>query len=366
VSIDLRQIDTHQRHIAANFRDDVHADAESAPAERTPWTRTTTATKEPAPFDFAGGRVLFVASTGGHLTELHRLASAMNAAEDSTWVTFDTEQSRSLLHGTATAFVPYIGPRGYRETARAIGRIYDVIKRERPVAVVSTGAGVALSAFIAARLRRIPCFYVESVSRIQGPSLTGRLVAALRLADLRTQHAGWASTRWKPYPSVLSEYEAVATVTAQAAHRRPQLFVTLGTIRPYRFDALIDAVLATGMANEGTVWQLGATTREDLPGRVVSTLSSQEFQSLCLEADVVITHAGVGTAITLLDAGIYPIVVPRRAPRHEHVDDHQLEIAELLADKGLADVHEADALDAMTVVRAASRRIRARSDSRVA
>jgi UDP-N-acetylglucosamine transferase subunit ALG13 len=366
VSIDVRQIGTQERRIAGDLRDGAHADVRLAPTHRTGWTRTRPATDEPAPFDFAGDRVLFVASTGGHLTELHRLAPAMNAAEDSTWVTFDTEQSRSLLRGTATAFVPYVGPRGYRETARAIRRIFDILKRERPAAVVSTGAAVALSAFIAARLRRIPCFYVESVSRIQGPSLTGRIVAALHLADLRTQHPGWASSRWKPYPSVLSEYEAVATVTAPAALRRPQLFVTLGTIRPYRFDALIDAVLATGMANEGTVWQLGSTTRDDLPGRVVNTLSSQEFQSLCLGADVVITHAGVGTAITLLDAGIYPIVVPRRAPRHEHVDDHQLEIAELLADKGLADVHEADALDAMTIRRAAGRRVRTRSDSRVA
>ena len=90
------------------------------------------------PLDLAAGKVLFVASTGGHLTELHHLAPAMRPGSDSIWVTFDSEQSRSLLRDAAVRFVPYVRPRGYRVTARAIGLIGDVIRAEQPVAVVST------------------------------------------------------------------------------------------------------------------------------------------------------------------------------------------------------------------------------------
>jgi UDP-N-acetylglucosamine--N-acetylmuramyl-(pentapeptide) pyrophosphoryl-undecaprenol N-acetylglucosamine transferase len=351
---------------------DSPADARAAGPFRARTTRADraassgTAPDATETFDFAGDRVLFVASTGGHLTELHRIAPAMNAARDSTWVTFDSEQSRSLLGSTPAAFVPYIRPRDYRSTVGAIRRIREVIERERPSAVVSTGAGVAVSAFLAARRRRIPCYYVESVSRIQGPSLTGRLVAVFHLASLRTQHASWATGRWRAYPSVLSEFEVVPSTAGATPPRRPRLFVTLGTIKPYRFDALVDAILATGLADEDTVWQLGATVRDDLPGRAVSSVGAEEFEKLCMEADVVVTHAGVGTVITLLEAGIYPFVVPRRAARGEHVDDHQLEIADLLADRSLAEVHEADAIDAMSLRRAASRAVRARLDSRVA
>jgi UDP-N-acetylglucosamine--N-acetylmuramyl-(pentapeptide) pyrophosphoryl-undecaprenol N-acetylglucosamine transferase len=320
--------------------------------------------------DLSGGKVLFVTSTGGHLTELHHLAPAMNAGRDSVWLTFDTEQSRSLLHDTTVRFIPYIGPRGYRATARAVRLIRDIIRADEPVAVVSTGAGVAISAFVAARLRGIPCHYIESVSRVEGPSMTGRLVAALRLARPYTQHAVWADRRWSAYPSVLSAYEALAPTPAPALEQsrgeRPQLFVTLGTIRPYRFDALVDAVVATGLADERTVWQLGSTTREDLPGRVVTSMTDEDFRSSCRDAEVVITHAGVGTVMTLLEMGIYPVVVPRRAARGEHVDDHQTQIAALLATESLAEVREADDLPTASVRRVAGRRVRARSERQVA
>ena len=38
-------------------------------------------------------------------------------------------------------------------------------------------------------------------------------------------------------------------------------------------------------------------------------------------ADVVISHAGVGSALTALRCGKRPILVPREAARGEHVDD---------------------------------------------
>jgi UDP-N-acetylglucosamine--N-acetylmuramyl-(pentapeptide) pyrophosphoryl-undecaprenol N-acetylglucosamine transferase len=315
------------------------------------------------PLDLAEGKVLFVASTGGHLTELHHLAPAMRPGPDSVWVTFDSEQSTSLLRDADVRFVPYVSPRGYRGTARSIGLIGEVIRAEKPVAVVSTGAGVAVSAFIAARMRGIPCHYIESVSRLEGPSVTGRIVSALRLARTYTQHTGWAGRRWRPYPSVLSEFEALPAESGDSPAGNPRLFVTVGTIRPYRFDALVDAVLATGLADGDTVWQLGSTTRTDLPGHVVTTMTDEDFRRCCVEADVVITHAGVGTVMTLLELGIYTVVVPRRAARREHVDDHQTQIAELLADTALSDVHEVDDIRAESVRRAAGRRVRPREEA---
>jgi len=317
---------------------------------------------EPDALDFAGGRVLFVASTGGHLTELHRLSTAMGAAADSRWVTFDSEQSRSLLRDSDVSYVPYISPRDLRGTIEAIARLRRIMAETRPVAVVSTGAAVAVSAFVAARLRGIPCHYIESVSRIDGPSLTGRMVAGLRLASLRTQQAAWAGGRWLPYPSVLSEYESVPDRTGAGSGGPLKLFVTLGTIRPYRFDALVDAVLATGLTDARTVWQLGATTRDDLPGRSVTTMSAQEFRACAQEADVVITHAGVGTAIDLLADGVYPLVVPRRRDYDEHVDDHQNQIAALLRDQGLAEVRPVTDVDAASLRRAALMRVRPRGE----
>jgi UDP-N-acetylglucosamine transferase subunit ALG13 len=53
-------------------------------------------------------------------------------------------------------------------------------------------------------------------------------------------------------------------------------------------------------------------------------------------ADVVITHAGVGSAVMAIRAGKTPVMVPRLARFGEHVDDHQLQLAERFAQRGLA------------------------------
>jgi UDP-N-acetylglucosamine transferase subunit ALG13 len=135
------------------------------------------------------------------------------------------------------------------------------------------------------------------------------------------------------------------------------LFVTLGTIRPYRFDAMIDAVLKTGLATHETNWQLGCTHRDDLPGNVAESVSDGEFEAMIRESDVVITHSGVGTILRILELGKSPIVIPRRRSRGEHVDDHQAQISELVSREGLATAVEAPALTAEDIYNATEFRI---------
>ncbi len=48
------------------------------------------------------------------------------------------------------------------------------------------------------------------------------------------------------------------------------------------------------------------------------------------EADVVVTHAGVGSVLCAREAGHVPVVVPRLHRYDEHVDDHQLELVAAL------------------------------------
>jgi UDP-N-acetylglucosamine:LPS N-acetylglucosamine transferase len=51
-----------------------------------------------------------------------------------------------------------------------------VLKLSRPSAVVTTGAGVAVPFAWLARLQRIPVVYVESFTRIDELSLSGRMI----------------------------------------------------------------------------------------------------------------------------------------------------------------------------------------------
>ncbi|HWA66738.1 MAG TPA: glycosyltransferase [Mycobacteriales bacterium] len=296
-------------------------------------------------------KVLLAASTGGHLAQLHRFAPLLGASADSLWVTFETNQSRSLLEGRRVCFLPYVGPRQSRPLLRTIPRIRELLRNEHFDVAASTGAGIALTTLPLARAHGVPALYIESLSRVNGPSLSGRVLAASHTVQLRTQHPAWATRRWRPFPSVLDTYHR----DDRPEVSRPKLFVTLGTIKPYRFDALVDAVLATGLADERTVWQLGETTRSDLPGTAYQMVSRDQFNSFATEADVVVAHAGVGTLLDLLELGVSPLVVPRRRSRNEHVDDHQVEICELMARHGLVAYHEAPDLSGQAIVAASGR-----------
>lgn len=297
-------------------------------------------------------RLVLAASTGGHLAQLVRLAPDLGASEDSLWITFRNPQSESLLEGRNVLYVPYIRPRDLLSVLRAFRLIVPRIRGGGYEAAVSTGAGLGVAALTAAKTAGTPSLYIESVSRFDGPSLSGRILAGLRFAELRSQHPSWAGGRWGVQPSVLSTYRT---------HPRParpqsdlRLFVTLGTIRGYGFHALVDRILELGLANDGTVWQLGDTEpRVELPGRVYQELPAAEFERHALDADAVITHAGVGTVLGLLELGIAPVVVPRRRSRGEHVDDHQLQLVRLLAASGVGFAVDLDDLHPDVVAAAA-------------
>ncbi|GAA1510505.1 UDP-N-acetylglucosamine transferase subunit ALG13 [Agromyces terreus] len=300
-------------------------------------------------------KLVLAASTGGHLVELVRQLPFLGASDDSLFITFRTPQSESLLAGRRVLYVPYVRPRDYAGVLRAIGIVNRALAAERFDGAVSTGAAIALSVLPIARMRGIPATYIESVCRVDGPSTTGRVLSAMPTVALRTQHEAWADRRWRMQPSVLSTYASAPREFPTDPNR---LFVTLGTIEGYRFDSVVDAVLASGAANDDTVWQLGSTgSRRDLPGRVFEQIAPHEFEQYSREAGVVVTHAGVGTLIGLLGNGIYPVMVPRRAHRHEHVDDHQLQIADLVNRLGIGNAVEVDQLDADALRRAAERRI---------
>ncbi|WP_256277760.1 glycosyltransferase [Mycolicibacterium grossiae] len=310
---------------------------------RTRETRSSVVAGDPAP-----GRHLLVASTGGHLAELERWSKVIGSDADSLWVTCESLHSASVLRNRRVLFHPYVAPRDAAGSAKAFLRMRKEIDwaAEEFSAAVTTGAALGVVGLAAARLQGVPSFYYESVSRVNGPSLSGKLAGLDPGITRFCQYEHWAKGSWTYRRSLFDSFASVA----KAPVDRPKLFVTLGTIQPYRFDAMVDAVMSTGLADDRTVWQLGATKRTDLPGTTVSQLSSTEFAEASRGADVVLTHAGVGTIMNLLDMGISPVVTPRRSSRKEHVDDHQCEIAGFLRRRALASVAEVEQLDESAIL----------------
>ena len=119
-------------------------------------------------------QLLLVSSVGGHLLQLLALRPAWSGFTR-VWVTFDAADSRALLadEGVVHAYSPT--NRNLWNLLRNLALAVRVLRRVRPLAVVTTGAGVAVPFAVVSRLLRVPVVYVETMARIDTPSLSYRL-----------------------------------------------------------------------------------------------------------------------------------------------------------------------------------------------
>jgi UDP-N-acetylglucosamine transferase subunit ALG13 len=69
---------------------------------------------------------------------------------------------------------------------------------------------------------------------------------------------------------------------------------------------------------------------------VVDFASSAQMQRWTQQAQLVISHAGVGNVKSANQYGKMPILVPRVSALKEHIDNHQIELAEMMTSAGLA------------------------------
>ncbi|SCG73843.1 glycosyltransferase [Micromonospora coxensis] len=293
---------------------------------------------------------LLVASTGGHLAELHDLAPRLGVQDDCVWATFDSPQSRSLLDGQEVIHVPPATTRDAAGALRDFLAARRVLRGGRFRQVVSTGASVALSFFLPAARHGLACHYIESATRTEGPSLTGRLVARVPRTRLYTQYPGWAGGRWRYGGSIFDGHLATLRPEPRPVSR---IVVALGTHERFGFPRLL-ARLAQVLPPEAEVlWQVGSTVIPRMPAGARRQVPHAQMQQALREADVVVTHAGVGSALAAMRAGHRAIYVPRRRAHGEHVDDHQVEMARELDRRGLVLAREADAVTAEDLAEAA-------------
>jgi UDP-N-acetylglucosamine--N-acetylmuramyl-(pentapeptide) pyrophosphoryl-undecaprenol N-acetylglucosamine transferase len=286
-----------------------------------------------------GNRTLLVASTGGHLDELTRLRHRLSPpADEADWVTFDDPQALSLLAGETVHYIPYIPPRGYAEVGRAIREATRLLRTGAYSRVVSTGSGIAIPYLTVARGLGLEAHYVESAARTAAPSRTGSVLSRIPGVRLYCQYPAWAGPRWKYRGSLFDGYHPEPR--PGAPDRTKRVVVTLGTMRIYGFRSAVAALarLLPEVVADGAdvLWQVGVTDTAGLPIEARSVVPTHELLAAVAEADLVVAHAGIGSTLFALDAGHCPVLLPRRAARGEHVDDHQVLIADALAAKGLA------------------------------
>ena len=115
------------------------------------------------------------------------------------------------------------------------------------------------------------------------------------------------------------------------------IFVAVGT-QKFPFNRLlkgIDDLIDQGQLEEEVFAQIGHSDYAPRNYGYQDFLTKEDFQNYISNCDVLITHSGVATIITGMKLEKPVVVVPRFASYGEHVDDHQLQIAESFSDKNL-------------------------------
>lgn len=120
-------------------------------------------------------KICLVGSSGGHLAHLYMLKSFWQDKERF-WVTFDKEDARSVLTGERVYPCHYPTNRNLKNLIRNTVVAINVLRKEKPDLLISSGAAVAVPFFYIAKLMGKKLIYIEVFDRIDKPTMTGKLV----------------------------------------------------------------------------------------------------------------------------------------------------------------------------------------------
>ena len=95
-----------------------------------------------------------------------------------------------------------------------------------------------------------------------------------------------------------------------------------------RLLKMVEDMIKEDLLKGEVIVQAGQTKYDSKYMEILDLIPNAKFNRLIKEADLVITHGGVGSIISALKENKKVIAVPRLYKYKEHVNDHQLEIVE--------------------------------------
>lgn len=113
------------------------------------------------------------------------------------------------------------------------------------------------------------------------------------------------------------------------------ILVLLGTFRIEFPRPLIEIekLCREGKLSEEIIAQTGHTNFKSEYFTIIPFMDVDKLNDLYDKARIIITHAGTGSMLNGVKRGKKVIAVPRLMKNGEHIDDHQLEIAKVFAEK---------------------------------
>lgn len=120
-------------------------------------------------------KICLVCSSRGHLFAMNLLKEAWEPYER-VWVTPGSEDAMHFLEGEYI-YKPYSPTdRNLRNLLRNFFLALQILRKEKPSMLISTGAGVGVPFIYAAKLLGIRTVFIEAWTRVESLSMTGKLV----------------------------------------------------------------------------------------------------------------------------------------------------------------------------------------------
>lgn len=114
------------------------------------------------------------------------------------------------------------------------------------------------------------------------------------------------------------------------------ILVVLGT-QDKPFTRLLDTIqnqIKKGNIKDKVIVQAGCTKYESSDMEIFDLIPTDEFNKLIKDADLIITHGGVGSILEGVKNNKVILAAPRLEKFGEHVNDHQIQIVDEFSKMG--------------------------------
>ena len=119
--------------------------------------------------------LMLISSTGGHFRTLIDIQAFWTNKQRS-WVTLKSKSTESILQAEKVYWA--FGPtnRSIKNFFKNLFFAWEVITKEHPKIIITTGAGVAVPFVILGKLMGSQIIFIESITRVEDLSLSAKLL----------------------------------------------------------------------------------------------------------------------------------------------------------------------------------------------
>ncbi|HRX48986.1 MAG TPA: PssD/Cps14F family polysaccharide biosynthesis glycosyltransferase [Spirochaetota bacterium] len=285
-------------------------------------------------------KICLTANSGGHINELIQLKNYYDNHDvffitDRNPLSIELSQKNKVYFVEKFIFKEVIRKLQFFKPVKNFFQSFCIIIKEKPDAVITTGAGVALGSWLSAKILFKKNIFIESAARIKTPSTYGKYIGARSDAVI----VQWNQLR--PFFKSPIYGGLVFNFDNRIKYKSPKqiktIFVTTGTYK-LQFNRIfmeLDRIMASGKTGYSIAAQIGESGYTPQHYKSFRYCSQTEVHKYIDESDLVICQGGCGSIMDSLLRGKRVIAIPRLPEFKEYFDDHQVELVSELEQAGL-------------------------------